>query len=56
MLPQKAEFHAFTAEWHPTVYMSYIFTCLSVDGHLDCFRILAVVNSAAVTIGIHASF
>ena len=27
----------------------------SVDGHLGCFRVLAVVNSAAVNNGIHVS-
>ena len=26
------------------------------DGHLDCFHFLAVVNSAAVSIGVHMSF
>ena len=32
------------------------FIHLSVDGHLGCFHVLAVVNSAAVNIGVHVSF
>ena len=28
----------------------------SVDGPLGCFRVLAIVKSAAMNIGIHASF
>ena len=28
----------------------------SVDGHLGCFHVLAIVNSAAVSNGIHVSF
>ena len=28
----------------------------SVDGHLHCFYVLAIVNSAAVNNGIHVSF
>ena len=28
----------------------------SVDGHLGCFRVWAIVNSAAVNIGVHVSF
>ena len=28
----------------------------SVGGHLGCFRVLAIVNSAVVNIGVHVSF
>ena len=27
-----------------------------VDGHLGCFRVLAIVSSAAVNVGVHVSF
>ena len=37
------------------MYHSF-FIYSSVDGHLGCFRVLAIVNSAAVNIGIHVSF
>ena len=46
----------FMAEYYSIVYMYYIFIHLSVDGHLGCFHDLAIVNSAAVNIGVHVSF
>ena len=45
------------AEQYSIVHMYYSFFIRSpVDGHLGCFQVLAIVNSAAMNIRIHASF
>ena len=34
----------------------HLFTHSSVDGHLGCFHVLAILSSAAVNIAVHVSF
>ena len=44
------------AEYYSIVYMYHFFTHYSVRRHVGCFHVLAIVNSAAMNIGVLVSF
>ena len=47
----------FMSEWYSIVYRYHSFFMHSpFDGHLGCFHVLAVVNSATTYIGVHVFF
>ena len=57
MLLQMALFHSFfKAKEYSIVHAYHIFLICSVDGHISCFHVLAILNSAAVSTVVHVSF
>ena len=51
---QMTQFHS--SLWLSNIPLHHVFTHSCVDGHLGCFYVLAIVNSAAVNIGVYVSF
>ena len=58
MLLQKALFQCFSmSEQYSIVYMYHFFLIdSSVDGHIGCFHVLDIANSAEMNIGVQVSF
>ena len=51
-----ATFHCMYICIHMEIYPHYTLSHLSVDGTWACFRVLAIINTAAMNTGVHVSF